>query len=234
MKVSVTIPTRNEEKYLENALSSLSGKGFSGDFEIILGDAGSTDRTAEIAKKYNAKIVVEPKLTIGAGRQKAGLAASGDIIAIADADVTFEPGWLAEIAKPFEDPKVVAVIGKIVPADGNFLEHLMCDPVLSSFTWLLNSLGMTYCYGMNMAVRASAFRQIGGFDRESRNAEDTDLVMRIKKLGKVRYAPNAVVRFSMRRVRKWGYPKYLWFHTTNFIGTNISGKGHEVDYEPIR
>ena len=54
--LSIIIPTLNEEKYLPLLLESIKKQNFS-DYEIILADAGSTDKTLEIAKKYNCKII---------------------------------------------------------------------------------------------------------------------------------------------------------------------------------
>ena len=49
-KISVIIPARNEEKYIEFCINSVKSQNFS-DYEIIVVDNGSTDKTSEIAKK---------------------------------------------------------------------------------------------------------------------------------------------------------------------------------------
>ncbi len=231
-KVSVVIPTRNEEKYLGKALSSLRRQDYGG-LEIIIGDAGSTDRTAQISRRYKARVVVEPKPTIAAGRQKAALAASGDILVHADADATFPPNMVSELVAPFSDPSVVAVVGKLIPSDGSWLEKLVCEHVLGFLIWSLNSLGITYVYGGSLAVRASAFRKINGFNTDLVTAEDTDLVKRIRRHGKLAYNPKAIAYFSMRRVRGWGYPRYILYHTKNFFMSNFFNTSQK-GYEPVR
>jgi len=59
--ISVIIPVFNEEKFLPRCLESLKNQKFK-DFEIIVVDNNSTDKTAEIAKKFNVILVSEKKI----------------------------------------------------------------------------------------------------------------------------------------------------------------------------
>ncbi|MEN6592532.1 MAG: glycosyltransferase family A protein, partial [Methanobacterium sp.] len=56
MKISIIIPTYNEEEYLPYLLESIKRQDFT-DYEVIVADAHSTDKTREIAKSFGAKIV---------------------------------------------------------------------------------------------------------------------------------------------------------------------------------
>ena len=58
--ISIIIPTLNEEKYLPLLLSSIKKQNFN-DYEIIIADAGSDDKTLEIVKNYNCKIKIDGK-----------------------------------------------------------------------------------------------------------------------------------------------------------------------------
>lgn len=55
-KISIIVPTKNEERYLPGLLKSIKKQTVQ-PYEIIVADAGSTDRTVEIAKKYGAKVI---------------------------------------------------------------------------------------------------------------------------------------------------------------------------------
>jgi len=81
--LSIIIPTLNEEKYLPFLLSSIKEQNFK-DYEIILSDAGSEDRTIEIAKSYGCRVV---KGGLPAkGRNQGARAAAGDLLLFLDSD----------------------------------------------------------------------------------------------------------------------------------------------------
>lgn len=96
--LSLIIPARNEEKTLPRLLGSLAGQSVR-PREIIVVDDHSTDRTAEVAQEWGAKVLASQPLPEGwrgktwACRQGAGLAA-GDMFLFLDADTWFEPQGL--------------------------------------------------------------------------------------------------------------------------------------------
>ncbi len=83
-KVSIIIPAKNEEKYLPRLLESIK-KQTTQPYEIIVADAGSTDRTVEVAKKYGAKVIKGGIPQVG--RNNGAKQAKTDIIVFLDADV---------------------------------------------------------------------------------------------------------------------------------------------------
>ena len=106
MKISVIIPAHNEEKYLRQTLEAILAQDYP-DFEVIVIDNASTDRTAEIARSFpGVKLVSESrKGTMWAcerGRQEA----TGEIIVRMDADCLPEKDWLVKGVALFADSKV--------------------------------------------------------------------------------------------------------------------------------
>src|SRR3989344_5642131 len=91
MKISIVIPALNEEKCLPILLESIRKQDFR-DYEIIVADANSTDRTADIARKYGAKVVAGGMP--GPGRNKGARAAKGEFLYFFDSDVRFPKGFL--------------------------------------------------------------------------------------------------------------------------------------------
>ncbi|HHF55654.1 MAG TPA: glycosyltransferase family 2 protein [Thermoplasmatales archaeon] len=92
MKVSILLPTLNEEEGIGVTIDSIKKEEFEKrgwELEIVIVDGNSTDRTREIAKEKGAKIIIEPRK--GYGRAyKTGLAkVDGDIIVTGDADGTY-------------------------------------------------------------------------------------------------------------------------------------------------
>ncbi len=92
VKISIILPTINEEKGIGKTIDSINLDYFKQkkwDYEIIIVDGGSKDKTIEIAKKKGAKVIIEKRK--GYGRAyKTGLSkAKGDIIVTGDADATY-------------------------------------------------------------------------------------------------------------------------------------------------
>lgn len=232
MDLSIIIATLNEERYLRDTLESIHDQKTDKDFEIILGDGESSDNTLAIAKEYGCRIASVPPGNIAIGRQAAAKIAKGKIIVSADADSIYPPNWLEELTRPLQK-EVVATCGKILPSEGTKVEKVFAEAVLNniaSFTYIVK---IPFAAASNMAVDKKAFDAIGGYDTELLTAEDTDLMKRMMKHGKVAYCPSAICYVSMRRVRQWGYAKYLSFHTKNFIRSHIGSKVFSI-YEPIR
>ncbi|MBM3229499.1 glycosyltransferase [Candidatus Parvarchaeota archaeon] len=233
IKASVVIPAFMEEKNIASTLQSLSGQKVSFNFEVIVSDASSTDKTVKIAKSRGAKVLISPKTTIGVGRAIGLLAAKGEILVFTSADTVFEQGWLQNIVAPFENPGVAAVLGRFRPKEGTVFENFFCDCLLFPAAKLLAYLHMYYANGDAMAIRKSVYTYIGGINRELVTAEDTDIAMRASRIGRVVFCDSARAIISMRRIRKWGYPRFILFHTANFFMTTLFNKPFGK-YEAIR
>lgn len=232
-EVSIVIPTYNEEDYLRTTLVSFNAQKTDFDYEIIISDAYSTDSTVDIARDQGARVVFEPKRTIAAGRQTGSMNAYGNVIVSSCADVFAEPNWLAKLVEPLMKGSFVASIGPVLPKDGNIAENAFASGFLKPVTRVLSMVGMDFVAGENFAIRKEIFHRIGGFNTDMITAEDANLIKRMKLHGKIAYVPKAEVYISMRRVRKWGYAKYLLYHGSNFFRQHLVGTGHG-EYEPIR
>lgn len=98
MKVSIIIPVKNAEDYLDECLSSVLAQTM-GDFEALCVDDGSTDRSFEILKSFSARdsrVKVLPQQQGGAGhaRNVALEVAQGEYLAFLDADDYYDPAML--------------------------------------------------------------------------------------------------------------------------------------------
>ena len=87
MKISVIIPTYNEESVILDCLRSLASQSLK-DFEIIVVDDGSTDTTVE--KLEDVMVLHQNHLGAGAARNLGAKQAKGDILVFVDADMTFD------------------------------------------------------------------------------------------------------------------------------------------------
>ncbi len=221
--ISVVIPAFNEEKYIENCLASLKKQTFN-DFEIIVVDNNCTDKTAEIAKSFGARVIKEKKQGMIPARERGFKEAKAEIIARTDADTVVTPRWLEVIYKTFtRHPDVVAITGswrsplKRVP-----------DRLFQRYTYILSvKIGKLisnhiYLLGPNMAIRKSAWKKICVNTDDKQVHEDMDLSYHMAKEGKIMYLPQMEVIFSLRRITEnpiKGLYRYLGEYPVKFVKT---------------
>ena len=125
--VSIVIPTRNRCEKLITTLESVCKQTVSNDrCEVIVINNGSTDDTALICEQYksdysNFSYYYKERPGLHVGRNTGFLKSRGNIIAYLDDDVILFPNWLETILKVFEDDKVMAACGSVVPYDFSIL-----------------------------------------------------------------------------------------------------------------
>ena len=111
MKISFVIPVLNSERTLGACLDAIRAQDYPrADYEIVIADAGSSDRTLAIARAAGVDTIVPNPLKTGEAGKTAGIkAATGDVIALVDSDnILPDPAWLARMTAPFADPDVIA------------------------------------------------------------------------------------------------------------------------------
>jgi glycosyltransferase involved in cell wall biosynthesis len=100
--ISVIVPTLNEEKYIERCLKSIKNQSFK-NFEIILSDGSSEDKTVEKAKKFVDKIVISKERGEGKQKNEGARVAKGKILFFAEADMILHKDCLEEAFKKIEE-----------------------------------------------------------------------------------------------------------------------------------
>lgn len=208
--ISVVIPSFNEEERIERCLQSISKQSIPRDqYEVIVVDGGSKDRTREIAEKYADLVFIQSSPKVGGARNDGAVRAKGSIIATTDADTILPSDWLERIEKGFSDPRVVMLYGPVWPIERSIKNSLY---LLSANTFaLIGYLTGTVLFtlGCNSAFRADSFRQAGMY-RISDAGDDLEVAHRMKRLGKVRFDRKLKVGFSMRRYEMFGAFRSIW------------------------
>ncbi len=185
MHLSIIIPAFNEERLIEACLQSVAESiaanakpGFTS--EVIVVDNNSTDTTAKLAKKEEARVVFEPINQIGRARNAGAAVATGDWFLFVDADSLLNPGMVADILQLCESGKSVGC--------GSTM-HMDDLPLWGSLVlklWTIASITMRWASGALVVCRADAFRGVGGFNQELFAADEIDLSVLLKKWGKKR------------------------------------------------
>lgn len=239
MLISVVIPAYNEEKYLAKTLESVYAQSHPDfEFEVIVVDADSTDKTAEIGKRYGARVIKVEKRTPGFGRQKGIEAAGGEIVVCLDADTLAPKDLLKNIVLEFNnDASLVGITGIIKGYGGSFHQRLIYGLGNEIFARVSLLLGKPGLHGQSFAVKKTAFMKIGGFRTEIYSNEDTDLGCRLSKIGKVKILTKVVGISSIRRMKEnliassarsiFSYLRVIW-------GLPFRGKKEKEPFPTIR
>lgn len=207
MKVKFTfiIPTLNEGGYLEDCIKSIK-KQARKDYEIIVVDSYSKDRTVNIAKKYGAKVLFEKRKGPGIARNTGAKHARGEIIVFADADVRFETDFLDKLERKFG----MGIGGcifflKLYDARNN-LQRTSYN-MANYIAYLLISFGIPITAGSCFAYKKSIFKKLGGFNPNFLTNEDHELAERVNKIKKFVFFHDISVYTSSRRVANFGIIK---------------------------
>ncbi|PQP35156.1 hypothetical protein C6A37_04010 [Desulfobacteraceae bacterium SEEP-SAG9] len=117
--LTVVIAAKNEEKNIVQRINNLIDQNYPLDkLEIIVASDGSTDRTVLLSEEIGDQRIQILDFKINRGRavvhNEAVRSANGEIVLFTDAETEFEQGFLEKIVKPFQDPEVGAVVGRIV------------------------------------------------------------------------------------------------------------------------
>jgi glycosyltransferase involved in cell wall biosynthesis len=208
VRVSLVVPTFHEAAGIEAFLRQFERQTLPrSEFEVIVVDGGSEDRTREIAARYADRVVVQTSPGIGGARNDGVAVARADIVATTDADCLVPESWLERIASHFEDPGVVAVVGPDGPIEAHAKARFLFF-LIRGFVRLAAMAGVYTTGGGNSAFRKDAFRAVGGY-RPLPHSDDVDLGLRIRGRGRIVYDPELFVRFSVRRLERHGYARTL-------------------------
>jgi len=183
MKVSIIIPTYNEEEHLPACLDSIFSINYpKEDIEVIVIDNGSTDQTREIAKSYGVRVLRDDSMNVSGLRNFGASQSKGDILAFVDADCIVSKEWLRNASRYFDNMDV-AVWGApaTLPKESTWVQQ----------TWYLvrqkekQVQKVDWLETMNLFVRKEQFMAIGGFIATLVTCEDVDFCYRLRKHGKI-------------------------------------------------
>jgi rSAM/selenodomain-associated transferase 2 len=239
-RVSIIIPTLNEEKSLLTTLRQLEVMDPT-PFEVIIVDGGSTDGTSGLVTSYENNAGYPVKyLSTPAGRARqinAGVkAATGDIVAMLHADTWLSPDALQVMETTLENPKI-GLAGFVAIIQGgaktwwgiNFHHVIKTYYAPLIFRPHLFFKGARLLFGDQvMFMRRNDFLAVDGFDEDMAIMEEANLCLKVVRagLGRIKMVNRTVVT-SDRRIAAWGGFKSTMLHL--YIGI-LWGLGVSPDY----
>jgi glycosyltransferase involved in cell wall biosynthesis len=202
--ISIVIPAYNAERFIAQTLDSVLAQTVT-QFEVIVVNDGSMDRTQAIVEQYLARddrvrLINQENQGISATRQRGQDAAKGDLIAFLDADDLWLPENLQVHLRHFADnPKLAISFGRVefMQTDGTPTgvfstarlqqiepEHLFYENLLTTTS--------------NAIVRREVFEAIGGFDFDLCGTEDQEFFLRARCHGwEIKGVENVLVRYRI-------------------------------------
>lgn len=227
-KISIIIPTFNEEEYLPQLLDSIKDQSYA-DYEIIIADAQSKDKTREIAKSYGC-IITEGGLP-ALGRNNGAKKANGELLLFLDSDLILTEDYLKDSVEEFEENELGIAITQMIPLSDKKRDKVLHE-FANRFMIMVESIKPhgAGCYGI--ISRKDLHDQVGGFEESLDFGEDSDYIARIGKISSFKVLRKPQVLVSIRRLEKEGLVslayKYSKSTVYDFMGKKITAD--ELDY----
>jgi len=219
IRISIIIPVLNEEEMIGRCLESLTRLAFAHDqFEVLVVDNGSQDKTLAIAGSFkdrlNVKVLQQAGVRISALRNLGAREALVDFVAFLDADCLAPVDWLDRIlALASVDSAGVLGAHYLLPEDSSWVGR----------TWhryqeAPKSGEVSHVPAGDLIMRREDFRKLGGFDATIQTNEDYELCERARKAGmQVRAFPQiGVIHLGTAQSLRIFFRKQAW-HGTHVI-----------------
>jgi len=186
-------------------------------------------------------VVDEPKKGLVNARDAGFNATNAELIANIDSDTMVPEGWIDTVLREFgKDPKLVCLSGPYIYYDMSWYNRALVNAFygLTYLIYIVNRFILrvgSVVQGGNFVFKRAAWAQVGGYDRSIQFfGEDTDVAVRLSKVGGVKWTFALKMKTSGRRLEKEGVFRTAGTYTLNFFWVTFRGKPATKDYNDIR
>lgn len=242
LKYSIIIPTLNEETLLPKLLNQLNYKELRSncEFEIIISDGGSSDKTLEISRKLADIIILnqdQNSQNIARGRNIGAKSASGEILIFLNGDVVLNDAFyfFDYLEKRFNSSNYLAFTCDVwIYPEEEKLSDKIYHTIYNNYFWILNYIGVGMGRGECQVIRKDVFVEVGGYNENCAAGEDFELFKRIRKMGRILFSKNVFVCESPRRFRRFGYAKVTLSWIVNSFSVIFKKRSMHSEWEQVR
>jgi glycosyltransferase involved in cell wall biosynthesis len=234
--VSVVLCSHNGARTLEEQLAALARQNYTGAWDLVFVDDGSTDESVALARQWSDRLPLrvvqagppgEP-VGLACARNVGGWAARGEVLLFCDDDDVADEGWIAAMAAASRSS---AAFG------GHNEEQLLNDLGVREWRYPLTPGRLPIAFGVakapvgnNSGVWKYAFQAVDGFDPEFSEfscGEEVDFFWRLQQAGyEVRYAADAVMHIRhrgslkglVRQSYRYGFANAVLFRRYRHLG----------------
>lgn len=244
MQIAFVIPAYNEEaligKCLESVIAEVKRSGR--DVDIVVVNNVSTDRTREIALSYpGVRVVDEMEKGLVRARDAGFRATTAELVANIDADTVVPKGWIDTAFDEFgKNLKLVCLSGPYFYYDLTPWQRFWITMFYGAtyFMYLVNRFVLrvgSVVQGGNFVFKRSAWLEVGGYDRAiTFYGEDTDVAVRLSRVGAVKWSFRFKMWTSGRRLAEEGIIKTAITYARNFFSVTFSGRVATKKYTDVR
>jgi glycosyltransferase involved in cell wall biosynthesis len=205
--ISIIIPCLNEEHYIGKILTCLHRQTFK-DFEVIVVDGDSRDRTVAIVKEFDVKLFQPHRRGVSFQRNFGAAQAKYERLLFLDADTQIKPHFLQHTLEEIKQRKLELATCDFEPlssrVDDKLLYFLGC--VYFRARQFIEPAAMGWCFFSTKRVHAA----LNGFDESIRLGEDVDYAKRASERGiMLRVLSSDKVYVSVRRLSDEGRLNYV-------------------------
>lgn len=201
--VSVLMAVYNSEKYVAQAVESILNQTLS-EFELLVIDDGSTDRSRLILEEYTAedpriRLISRENRGIPRTRNELLAQASAELIAVMDSDDVAMPERLARQVDFLQQHPQVVCLGSayaLIDAKGRWLTQLPL-PLTDAEIQQKALAGHASIFQPCAMMRRAVVQQVGGYDETMTQAEDLDLWLRLGEVGELANLPDVLVQYRL-------------------------------------
>lgn len=208
MKLSVIIPCLNAAETIGCQLEALANQRWSEQWEVLVADNGSKDRTVQVVREYVGRVpdlrIIDASSRKGApyAMNLAASVARGESLAFCDADDEVAPGWVAAMGNALCAHECVASRFDFAKLNPSFGENsvMIHHPQTRGVLKLWYPPYLKFAGSCGLGVRAALHRTVNGFDESFLVVYDTDYCVKIQRgSAELFFAPNALVHIRCRQ-----------------------------------
>lgn len=224
---SVIIPTLNEESYLPKILSDLVEQRQK-NFEVIVVDCNSTDKTKERALSFSKDLSLQfycvEKHNVSFQRNYGASKANGEYFLFLDADTRVNTNFTRNLYTNIFNKKGSIFLPTLITEEPSRKNTLLFK-LINSVIELSQFLNKPLSSGGSIFISRKLFFKINGFNENLYISEDHDLVQRARKAGaKAKILKEVKVMFSLRRVKKEGQIIVLYKYFLALVYMLVNGE----------